>query len=191
LSCKTQQILSGGQPKQQEGSMLKLLNPHRFTIWLLAACLWLPACVWSAAVDNTPAVDENAAPAAAQDTSAVEQRQTAPLQEQIPDLGAGIESPPAEGAEVVLHLPLLSANDQAPTECLDPASQAMSSSIAASFETPFETVMLWYCSGYAFEDILLALQTAAQVETPAGELLVKLGQGLSWEEIWIEIGLLK
>lgn len=171
--------------------MLKLLNPHRFTIWLLAACLWLPACVWQVANENAPTGDENAAPAANQNSSSADEVQTAPLQEQIPDLGAGIESPPAAGAEVVLHLPLLSVNDQAPTECLDPASQAMGSSIAASFETPFETVMLWYCSGYAFEDILLALQTAAQVDTPAGELLVKLGQGLSWEEIWTEIGLLK
>jgi hypothetical protein len=171
--------------------MLKLLNPHRFTIWLLATCLWLPACVWQVANETAPAVVEPAAPASNQSSSSADMVQTAPLQEQIPDLDAGIESPPAEGAEMVLHLPLLSVNDQATKECLDPASQAMGSSIAASFEIPFETVMLWYCSGYAFEDILLALQTAAQVETTAGELLFKLGQGLSWEEIWIEIGLLK
>jgi hypothetical protein len=91
----------------------------------------------------------------------------------------------------VIHLPLVSGSDEALQECLSPEAQTMGDSIATTFGTTFEQVMVWHCSGYAFEDILLALQTAVDTEIAPGELLSKLDQGSTWDEIWEEIGLLK
>ena len=76
-------------------------------------------------------------------------------------------------------------------ECLSPEAQGLGSSIAGSYGISDETVMNWYCSGYTFEDILLALQTAAQVNVSAQDLLDRLGQGQTWDGIWVDIGLLK
>ena len=49
--------------------------------------------------------------------------------------------------------------------------------------------MTWFCDGAEFEDILVALETAEQTGASAEEMLIPLAAGLTWEEIWIEVGL--
>ena len=64
----------------------------------------------------------------------------------------------------------------------------MGESIAEKFNASYEDVMGWYCDGYAFEDILLALQTSQLVEESPQNLLSRLDTQ-SWEEIWEELDL--
>jgi alkylation response protein AidB-like acyl-CoA dehydrogenase len=53
----------------------------------------------------------------------------------------------------------------------------------------YSEVMTWFCSGAEFEDILVALQTEEQTDAPAEEMLLMLADGLSWEDIWLVVGL--
>ena len=57
--------------------------------------------------------------------------------------------------------------------------------------TDYEEVMIWFCDGAEFEDILVALQTEDQSSFPAEEMLVMLAEGLSWEDIWLVVGLME
>ena len=49
--------------------------------------------------------------------------------------------------------------------------------------------MSWFCNGAEFEDILVALETEAQTEAAADEMLKMLADGFTWDEIWQVIGL--
>jgi hypothetical protein len=75
--------------------------------------------------------------------------------------------------------------------CMDNPDHPIGLQISAEFETltSYEQVMSWFCSGFVFDDILTALQTAEVSDFPADFLLTMLEYGQSWEEIWIEIGL--
>jgi hypothetical protein len=55
----------------------------------------------------------------------------------------------------------------------------------------YEEVMTWFCNGFEFEDILTALQTAEETDYSAEELLSKFEHGQTWEEIWIELGIVE
>ena len=63
-------------------------------------------------------------------------------------------------------------------------------SIAETFDLTYEEVMTWFCSGYTFVDILIALQTNRETDLPTEELL-EMSETQSWEEIWEEVGLLE
>ena len=60
-------------------------------------------------------------------------------------------------------------------------------SIAETYEVSYEQVMIWFCSGYSFENILIALETGEAVDIPADALLQML-QEKEWEQIWVEVG---
>ena len=63
-------------------------------------------------------------------------------------------------------------------------------SIADLYEnTNYEEVMRWFCSGFLFEDILTALQTAEETSATPQELLSMYENGQTWEEIWLELEL--
>jgi hypothetical protein len=72
--------------------------------------------------------------------------------------------------------------------CTETNPHPVGQSIAESFNLTYEEVMTWFCSGYTFEEILLALQTSRQTDLPAEELL-EMSQSKSWEEIWEETDL--
>lgn len=55
----------------------------------------------------------------------------------------------------------------------------------------YEEVMTWFCNGFEFEDILTSLQTAEETDISAEELLSKFEHGQTWEEIWIELGIVE
>ncbi|WKZ37171.1 MAG: hypothetical protein QY332_04425 [Anaerolineales bacterium] len=60
-------------------------------------------------------------------------------------------------------------------------------SISKTHEVPYEQVMTWFCDGYSFENILIALETSKAVDVPANALLEMLLEK-EWEEIWRDIG---
>jgi hypothetical protein len=146
-------------------------------ILLLLTCLWLSACRLSPENESTLALDSPSSSNKNEISRSLKEKDAATL--------------PANQSTVILHLPYVSVDDDTIMECLSPEAQGLGSSIAAGFGISGEMVMGWYCSGYAFEDILLALQTAAQVNVSSQDLVDRLGQGQTWEVIWVEIGLLE
>jgi len=58
-------------------------------------------------------------------------------------------------------------------------------------EMDYEEVMTWFCNGFEFEDILTALQTAEETDTSAEDLLSMFDDGKTWDQIWIELGIIQ
>jgi hypothetical protein len=78
-------------------------------------------------------------------------------------------------------------------DCYGEDAHPIGSSIASQFPdlTEYEEVMVWFCNGFEFEDILTALQTSQETGIPPGELLETFANGLTWEAIWIELGMVE
>ena len=76
-------------------------------------------------------------------------------------------------------------------DCYGPETHPIGQSIAEQFEeeTNYDQVMVWFCNGALFDDILTALQTEKLSGTPAKDLLQMQAGGLTWDQIWNEIGL--
>jgi hypothetical protein len=93
------------------------------------------------------------------------------------------------GAQETSIPPLVSATIE-PTEvftCAGNNLHPIGQNIATTYEVSYQQVMTWFCSGYSFENILIALETSEAVDIPADTLLGMLIEK-EWEEIWVEIG---
>jgi hypothetical protein len=168
------------EAKYSQSTMPKHLRTHRLMTWFIVACLWLPACGIFTAGDLASEPDE------------LHNEDMPAVQEQgRPGLEAGPEELQTPQSGTTGLLPVIIIEGAPAAECLSPEAQTMGGSIAANFEITYEQVMSWFCAGHGFEDILLALETADSVDVPPADLLSKLEQGQSWDEIWKEIGLLK
>ena len=74
--------------------------------------------------------------------------------------------------------------------CAGDGVNSIGQSIADDYESAsYEQVMAWFCNGAEFEDIMVALETAAQTDATADEMLKMLADGFTWDEIWQAIGL--
>ncbi|MCK6585803.1 MAG: hypothetical protein L6Q49_22085 [Anaerolineales bacterium] len=71
--------------------------------------------------------------------------------------------------------------------CVGTDHHPIGQNIASTYDVPYEIIIAWYCSGYSFEDILIALETADAVDVPAAVLL-EMSEEKDWEEIWKEVG---
>ena len=74
------------------------------------------------------------------------------------------------------------------TDCSAVNPHPLAESMTEQFEVSYEEIMTWYCDGYSFSDILLALETELLVDQSMGELLILL-RTQTWEEIWQDLGL--
>ena len=84
--------------------------------------------------------------------------------------------------------PEQAAGNNPETNCSTLNPHPLAESMAGKFEISYEEIMTWYCDGYAFSDILLALETEQLVDQSAEDLLSLLADR-SWEEIWQDLGL--
>ena len=117
---------------------------------------------------------------------------TVPIQESAPvapeTASEAVEenaAPAAEEASEATTETELVAND-----CLNGEVSPIAESIAADFsDTSYEQVVLWFCNGAEYEDILVALETEALTDTSVEEMLQMLADGFSWDEIWLLVGL--
>ena len=93
----------------------------------------------------------------------------------------------------VENTPMDEPTPQVETEspnCLGDEINPIGQSIAEDYESAsYEQVMTWFCNGAEFEDILVALETEAQTDTSADEMLQMLADGFTWDEIWQLVGL--
>ena len=75
-------------------------------------------------------------------------------------------------------------------DCYGTDTHPVGESIADQFEdTTYEQVMVWFCNGAEFEDILQALQTEEITGDDPDKLLRRIAAGETWDEIWLDIGL--
>jgi hypothetical protein len=67
----------------------------------------------------------------------------------------------------------------------------MAVSIAEQYEeiTSYDQIMTWFCNGALFEDILNALTTQELSGAQAEDLLLKISNGETWDQIWLELGI--
>jgi hypothetical protein len=92
----------------------------------------------------------------------------------------------------VLPTPAIQTTDREPVDfdCANSDSQhTVGTSIAETYEVSYEQVMEWFCDGYSFDNILIALETSEAVNVPADTLLEMLLEK-EWEQIWSEMGFL-
>jgi hypothetical protein len=74
-------------------------------------------------------------------------------------------------------------------DCYGTDKHPVGQSIADQFEdTSYEQVMVWFCNGAEFEDILQALQTQELTGDDPETLLQRIAEGETWDEIWLDIG---
>jgi|GEM_PF-2786230 len=74
--------------------------------------------------------------------------------------------------------------------CPEEDPQPIAVSITEKFDVSYEKVIDWYCDGYIFEDILLALQTSKMSDVEPDTLLKEI-EAKTWEEIWDDLGITK
>ena len=116
-------------------------------------------------------------------TQVVEPEQPILVETDVP-----VEPPVSTGMEEVEEPPLPPTKTS--PDCLNGEVSPIGEAIAEEYEAAsYEQVMTWFCDGAAFEDILTALETEAQTDTPAVEMLEMIADGFTWEEIWQLTGL--
>jgi len=81
-------------------------------------------------------------------------------------------------------------DEVAATECPGDEINPIGESIAADYDfASYDQVMTWFCDGAEFEDILVALETQGLTGEPAEDMLQMLADGLTWDDIWLLVGL--
>jgi len=73
------------------------------------------------------------------------------------------------------------------TNCSAINPHPVAEGMTESFEITYDEVMTLYCDGYAFSDILLALETSELVDQSPEAILARL-RTRTWQEIWDEFG---
>lgn len=72
--------------------------------------------------------------------------------------------------------------------CTDTEPHPIAVGITEDYDVTYEQVMTWFCSGYSFENILIALETAEATGYDP-DVLLQMVLEKDWEQIWEEIGL--
>ncbi len=136
----------------------------------------LTGCQSSAQQDTQPEIDN----ASSDQPAPTQPEQNGTEQEETPTITS--PTPPLEDPSETLG-----------PDCYGDETHPIGQSIADLYPelTEYDEVMVWFCNGFEFEDILTALQTSEQTGIPAGDLLDIFTQGPTWEDIWVELGLLE
>lgn len=100
---------------------------------------------------------------------------------------AGVEQAGETGGDAAVEAGTGIDEGETATRCTEVDPHPMGVSIAEKFDVSYERVMTWFCSGHAFDEILIALQTSGMSDTSVEELLT-LRQSQSWDQIWVELG---
>ena len=79
------------------------------------------------------------------------------------------------------------ATENPETNCSATNPHPVAEGMTETYEITYDEVMTLYCDGYAFSDILLALETSELVDQTPASLLARL-RTRTWQEIWDEFG---
>jgi uncharacterized lipoprotein NlpE involved in copper resistance len=74
-------------------------------------------------------------------------------------------------------------------DCYEDGLHPAAQSIAEEYGhlTDYEEIMVWFCNGAEFEDILNALLTEEMTNINAEKLLHRVADGETWNDIWIDL----
>jgi len=78
--------------------------------------------------------------------------------------------------------------EQQAADCTLTDPHPVAVSIADKYQWEYQEIIDWYCIGYPFEDILVALQTSKLADVEPIELLERSAEQ-DWFEIWEDLGL--
>ena len=138
--------------------------PKRSLLTMLLVILFATAC----SAQPTMPVEQDAPTAPASQPEPVEPN---------PEPAQEIESPSTQEASPEV--------ESVASDCSDGEISLIGQSIAEEYDfTSYEEVIIWFCNGAEFEDILVALETESQTDNSAEEMLQMLADGFTWEEIW-------
>jgi hypothetical protein len=98
-----------------------------------------------------------------------------------PEVGA--DPDPDAGAE---NDAITGVNSETDCSTLNP--HPIAQGMVDTYDVSYDEVMTWYCDGYAFSDISLALETSDLADVPVPDLL-PLVRNQSWDEIWDDLGI--
>jgi len=73
------------------------------------------------------------------------------------------------------------------TDCSTLNPHPIAQGMVETYDISYEEVMTWYCDGFAFSDILLALETSNLADVSVPDLLSLL-ENQEWEETWDDLG---
>ena len=78
-------------------------------------------------------------------------------------------------------------------DCYEEGEHPAALSIAEEYQnlTDYEEVMVWFCNGAEFEDILNALLTEEMVGVNAEDILRRIAGEETWNEIWLDLGIVE
>ncbi len=116
----------------------------------------------------------------------------APEEEEMVDEeqeGEEQEGEEQEGEEEAVEDPVKNESQRCPTGNEDAHPAAMK--LSAEFEVEYDKIMTWFCNGFGFGEVMLALQASQKVEgyTPEELLAMKVETG-GWGHVWQELGLI-
>ncbi len=94
---------------------------------------------------------------------------------------------PEDGSSGIATSSAPQSGESAGTDCEGAEPHPIGQSIAEAYAVPYEQVMTWFCSGYSFDNIMVALETSQAVDVPAQTLLDMLLEK-DWDAIWEEVG---
>jgi hypothetical protein len=142
---------------------------------ILILLLGLSAC-------GTDSAPQTAAPAPNDPAAATVAPADSPSgQEQAPEAAtpAQAESTPAGWQDDTVSMVF---------DCTETNPHPIGLSTSQTYQITYERVMTWFCDGYSFDNILVALETSAATGI-APDVLLEMLLEKDWDEIWLEIGL--
>jgi hypothetical protein len=98
---------------------------------------------------------------------------------------------PGEGEAAIPDEPISGPLPISGPDCYQDGEHPVGLGIAEQFSeiTTYDEVMTWFCNGAIFEDILNALATEELTSVDADGSLQLIAAGLTWDEVWLELGL--
>ena len=97
------------------------------------------------------------------------------------------QSRPETAETALLEESPIEPTENPETNCSSLNPHPVAEGITEKFPISYDEVMTIYCDGYAFSDILLALETEQLIDQSVEDLLILL-ETHSWEEIWDDLG---
>ena len=78
-------------------------------------------------------------------------------------------------------------------DCYEDGIHPVAQIIAEEYNeaTDYDEVMVWFCNGAEFEDITSALFTEEMMSADPDELLRRLADGETWDDIWLDLGIVE
>jgi hypothetical protein len=159
---------------------------RRLLIWLLIIVGFLSGCNANAAAQPDGSTTTNGATAIPESVEATSTSGSLPGattvdSTEVPGENADpASSPTPQNVEPTATVDI---------HCTETDPHPIGQSIAETYETSYEEVMTFFCTGVSFDDIVLAYQTAELAEIDVNDALTLWYDYGNWDDVWLELGI--